>query len=344
MAVMKDVARQAGVSISTVSFVLSGRAREHKVAESTVRRVLQTAKQLGYKPNIPGAAEGRAEPVVAFFIPENAAWLDMEMVYRAIEADIRHSGRAYNVLLCPYPAGGLAAKLDGLGAGGCDAAVVGIESDNELTALEQPPANAQNDGDRPPFPLVIYNHGSTRFSSVTCLADAAVNEAVQIISAKRSAPIAVVTGDASLRTQDPYFSLFVAAAKACGIPLAEKNLIAAETTMRGGAIAARQILNLDPRPELIVCMNSALAFGAIPLLARNGVLIPRDAELLCFGATGESEHIVNYIPSLSMIARPIDEMTAKAFELALQLANVPEAPLQHCTCACRLLLHDSFAL
>lgn len=33
MAVMKDVAKLAGVSISTVSFVLNGTAKEHKVAD-----------------------------------------------------------------------------------------------------------------------------------------------------------------------------------------------------------------------------------------------------------------------------------------------------------------------
>lgn len=340
MAVMKDVAKQAGVSISTVSFVLSGHAREHKVAEGTVRRVLQAAKRLGYKPNVPGTAEDRAEPVIAFFVPENASWLDMGMVYRAMERHIRHWGRTYNVLLCPYPAGGLMEKLGRMAPGACDAAVIGIESEDELAALE---GAAPLPAEALPFPVVVYNHASTRFSSVTCLADEAVAQAVRIIRAKGSDPIVVVAGDAALRAQDPYYTLFVAAAQGSGIDLSAQSLITAEATMRGGAIAARQIVNLSPRPKLILCMNSALAFGAIPLLARNGILIPRDADLLCFGASDESEHIVNYIPSLSMIARPLDEMTAKAFDLALQLADAPDTQVQHCTCSCRLLLHDSFA-
>ena len=40
MAVMKDVAKLAGVSISTVSFVLNGTAKEHKVADKTAQKVL----------------------------------------------------------------------------------------------------------------------------------------------------------------------------------------------------------------------------------------------------------------------------------------------------------------
>jgi len=45
---IKDVAREAGVSISTVSRVLNGLDR---VAESTRKTVLSTAERLGYKPD-----------------------------------------------------------------------------------------------------------------------------------------------------------------------------------------------------------------------------------------------------------------------------------------------------
>lgn len=53
MAVMKDVAKLAGVSISTVSFVLNGTAKEHKVADKTAQKVLCAARDLGYQLNAP---------------------------------------------------------------------------------------------------------------------------------------------------------------------------------------------------------------------------------------------------------------------------------------------------
>lgn len=50
MVSMKDIARQAGVSVCTVSLVFNGKTG-NRVSERMVRRVLATAKELGYEPN-----------------------------------------------------------------------------------------------------------------------------------------------------------------------------------------------------------------------------------------------------------------------------------------------------
>src|SRR5579862_6559661 len=46
-----DVAAQAGVSKVTVSYVLNGRGPEMGIKPETVRRIQDTAKELGYRPN-----------------------------------------------------------------------------------------------------------------------------------------------------------------------------------------------------------------------------------------------------------------------------------------------------
>jgi len=48
---IKDIARKAGVSISLVSFVINGKAREHRVNPQAAERILQIADELGYRPN-----------------------------------------------------------------------------------------------------------------------------------------------------------------------------------------------------------------------------------------------------------------------------------------------------
>ncbi len=49
---LRDVARQAGVSITTVSRILNGRETGVPVREATRERILAAARELGYKPNL----------------------------------------------------------------------------------------------------------------------------------------------------------------------------------------------------------------------------------------------------------------------------------------------------
>lgn len=48
----EDVAREAGVSLATVSAVFSGLARERRIAEKTEQRIREIAERLNYKPNM----------------------------------------------------------------------------------------------------------------------------------------------------------------------------------------------------------------------------------------------------------------------------------------------------
>ena len=46
-----DIARELGVSTAMVSMVLSGKGPEHRISAKASKKVLETAKKLGYKPN-----------------------------------------------------------------------------------------------------------------------------------------------------------------------------------------------------------------------------------------------------------------------------------------------------
>jgi LacI family transcriptional regulator len=50
MPTIKDVARKAGVSIATVSYALNNRTE--MISADTLRHVVETAEQLGYRANV----------------------------------------------------------------------------------------------------------------------------------------------------------------------------------------------------------------------------------------------------------------------------------------------------
>ncbi|MBD9729479.1 LacI family DNA-binding transcriptional regulator [Streptomyces sp. ID-01-6.2a] len=88
----KDVAREAGVSQTTVSFVLNGR-EEHGLSAETRRRVLETAERLGYVPSGAGRAlrKGRSN-VVLCVVPDLPVAEAMEQFKLALGRSLGEAG------------------------------------------------------------------------------------------------------------------------------------------------------------------------------------------------------------------------------------------------------------
>ena len=51
MATIKDVAKSAGVSVTTVSIIINGKSEERKISAATQERVQDAMRELGYQPN-----------------------------------------------------------------------------------------------------------------------------------------------------------------------------------------------------------------------------------------------------------------------------------------------------
>ncbi len=68
MATIYDIAKKAGVSVATVSRVLNG--VDHPVKEETRQKIIDAAKELGYRPNkIAKSLAHRRTYTVALLIP-----------------------------------------------------------------------------------------------------------------------------------------------------------------------------------------------------------------------------------------------------------------------------------
>ncbi|MBM2614133.1 LacI family DNA-binding transcriptional regulator [Actinoplanes sp. LDG1-06] len=108
MARIADVARAAGVSASTVSYVLSGRRR---ISAETRERVLQAVRDLGYTPNAAAGAlaAGRTRTIglVAPHCEDLTAAIIQQFVHTIMEVA---RGRDHDVLLIDPAAGSAALR------------------------------------------------------------------------------------------------------------------------------------------------------------------------------------------------------------------------------------------
>ena len=52
MVTIKQIAQELGVSVSTVSIVLGGKAAERRISEQTQKRIFDKAAEMGYQANM----------------------------------------------------------------------------------------------------------------------------------------------------------------------------------------------------------------------------------------------------------------------------------------------------
>ncbi len=95
---MKDVAERCGVSLSTVSLVLSGDAR---IPPATTQRVLEVVKALGYRPNVVARNLARqSSKVLAVVLPDPSALVDHLFCAQALQGiSAEASRRGYRLIV-----------------------------------------------------------------------------------------------------------------------------------------------------------------------------------------------------------------------------------------------------
>jgi DNA-binding LacI/PurR family transcriptional regulator len=98
------------------------------------------------------------------------------------------------------------------------------------------------------------------------------------------------------------------------------NLVIPATGMvrRDGVNAAEHLLNATDSPEAIICMDDAMAFGAMYSLQRHGLRIPQDVQVIGFDNVSEGEYST---PALTTIDPFIQEYAKKAVDMLVDRIN-----------------------
>jgi DNA-binding LacI/PurR family transcriptional regulator len=109
---MADIARQAGVALSTVSYALSGK---RSVSDETLRRVQRAIKELGYQPHAPARAlASRSSHTIALFFPATRGSLEVEnhIFLAGVAEATSEAGYSLLVSTAAHDPNGIVATLD----------------------------------------------------------------------------------------------------------------------------------------------------------------------------------------------------------------------------------------
>ena len=309
MANIFDVAKRAGVSIATVSRVVS---RPDAVAPATRRKVLQAITQLGYTTNAAGKhLRTQRSDKILVMIPDISSPFYSRVLqsieeaaqregYSVLLADTQHDPKReerYTLMLRRRDAEGLIV----LGRGLPEAAV---EVSRETAGVAHIVSGCEVDS-RVIIPRV---HIDNR---------AAARDVIEHLYSLGHRRVGLITGPGeSILSRD---RLNGATARA-RIQKAERDLIVArgDFSIESGEQAAEQLLARADRPTAIFCFNDQMAIGAMDILRRRGLSIPDEVSVVGFDDIPFARYTV---PSLTTIAQPVREIGQETVRLLLAIVR-----------------------
>lgn len=313
---MKDIARIAGVSQSTVSRILNDTPVSVPVSQKTRERVLAAAEEHGYRPN-PLARALRGAPTMLV----GAIVRDMTDPFFAVAVDALASAaktRGYSVVLGHArsradDALALAAMLE---SRHCDAILL-VGDFREQPLID--------DLRRSRIPVVALWHGvqSHGFHSVNVDNVAGIRLALGHLVALGHTRIGFVGGAAlgDIRERE---AAFLEAAVELGLSLPDGSVQRVENTFASAGPALGRLLGQTSAPTAVVASTDVLAIGLLHAAAELGVRVPDDLSVVGFD---DIPFAAATVPSLTTVHMPVTEMCGAALEIAVTVdrSAPPEA-------------------
>lgn len=321
---LHDVARRAGVSQPTVSLVL-GNHPTARVAPATRQRVLDAARELGYRPNVVARSLARGRSyAIGIVVPDLANPFFADVVAGA-ERVAAEAG--YALLLCGEgrEPGRTAAHLETLLGRQIDGVILDATNAAELAeeAFAAGPADPRVD----PMAaaaralaavnVVLVDQPPGRWPGVASDAEGAGRAAAEHLLGlghRRLAFIGPATDVHAFRMRERGF---VRALREAGVALPSEWLRRAPATAAGGLQAMRTLLAAPAarRPTAVFCANDLAAVGALKACAAAGVRVPTELSLV---GCDDVELARLVTPELTTVRVPARELGARAARLLVQ--------------------------
>jgi len=314
---LREIAREAGVSVATVSRVMNDVDRQ-KVSEETRRRILDIAHAMRYRPNPQAVSLVTRRPprTLGLFIPYNShvfeSFYFTEIIRGAVDAANAHG---LNITLYvpsrEAPADAYHEMLaDNRSVAGM--LLIGTRVDD--------PAIAECRASGAPFVVLNNSVADADVSYVDCDNVSGAMEATRHLLRLGHTRIGFISGPEVSSNARDRLQGYQRALEAAGIAPEEGLIVQGKFEEQGGREAMRDLLALNPRPTAVFAANDMMALGALKTIRREGLRVPEDIALVGYDDVPVAQYIE---PSLTTVHQPIYQIGRRAAETlaARVLAN-----------------------
>ena len=337
---IRDVAAEAGVSVTTVSHVLNN-ASGARVSDATREKVTTIAAQLGYAPN--KLAQGlrlQRTQVLALLSDRIATTPYAGRIILGAQETASAHGRVVLLLNTGGDPDLEEREVSVLRQHQVDGALYASMYHRQVTVPEGLAG----------LPVVLLDASSTdpRYPSVVPDEIGGGQAAVRELVAAGHRRIGFVTNVDDIPATHGRLAGYQQALAEAGIPFSPDLVIVEESDTPGGYRASLELLGRADRPTGLFCFNDRMAMGAYRAAYELGLRIPHELSVVGF----DNQELIaeGLFPGLTTVALPHYEMGAWAVNTMIKLLDDPSParrprrrPSTHVAMACPVVRRQSVA-
>lgn len=333
-ATIKDVAREAGVSIATVSKVINDRVH---VAPDTRKKVLQVMEKLNYAPNAAAANLARRSSKNVLYADRFYKGLPYENphMFDIICGASQELGRkGYRLSLLNLDVCGKKAEEV------FEQAILSRVADGIIISSSFVTPQAERLMLRYDFPQICI--GEPAFDTVLSWIDTnntlSSDLAVEHLLSTGCRRLAFIGGRKEDRIFMDRLRGFRSAMEKRGLEVPEEYMVYNPPAVDAIVRSACALMNLPQRPDGVICTNSLMAVGTVRAIQESGLRIPEDVSLIAFD---DHPYSPTVSPQPTIIDVDLFSLGVHAGNLLLKKIRNPAMLVQTYTALPRLLLRGT---
>lgn len=308
MTTMADVARLAGVSISTVSYALNG---TRPISAETRARIEAAMAELHYTPNaMARGLRGRRAKIIALVYPSRGRGIDISSLGYILGASDHAQSMDYHLLLWTTEIDSLAALRTLVGQGLLDGVLL-ME-----VQIDDPRITVLTDAGIP-FAMIGRTGRQTEADWVDTDFDQCVRLALQhlaelghrhLVLVNQAEPILRTGLSFAVRTQE-------AAQRTATEMGLDLTTVACDSTAAAGGSLINRLLDQDPRLTGVLALNEQAAPGIMAGALTRGLRVPDDLSIVAI-AMSEQAALMS-APAMTTVSADEHELGRQGIDLLI---------------------------
>ena len=309
---IKDVAREAGVSIATVSRVLND---IDVVNEDTKKKVLDAIKKLGYRPNIVARSlKTQRTKTIGILLPDISNQFYPEIVRGAEDVSNIYD---YNIILCnsdldiekekEYLRVLKEKMVDGVLYMSSSLQDEILELINELDLKTVLIETKDKDGK---LPSVTIDNIKGSYDSTKYLIEKGIKEIAFIGTQKDN-----------MNAWGERYIGYEKAMKEAGIEIDPELIYLNSMKVKTGYEGIQEFIKNNKKFKGVVCASDDIAMGALNSLRDNGLEAPKDVSVIGFN----DNYVASiFYPKITTVSQPTYDMGSVAMRMLIKILNKKE--------------------